>query len=98
MSYVPLRDLIVVRLDTESETTSATGFVIPTSSQVKSTLGTVLKTGPGARTPAGERLPMTVKEGDRVVLGKGSGQEIKINDEQLLIVREDDIMVVLTSK
>ena len=96
MKYTPLRNLIVVKLDAESPDTLSTMLDIPQSAVPKSTHGTVQAVGPGIIHPVtGELMVPTVKPGDRVVVGKGSGQEVDITGEELLIIREDDIMVVL---
>ena len=98
MSLRPLHDRIIVqRLDEES--TQRVGMiVIPDSAKEKPQMGTVLAAGLGKANDEGVRLPMDVKAGDTILFGKYSGQEIKIDGEEYLIMREDEVLAILESK
>ena len=94
MKFRPLHDRVVVkRLDEEERT--AGGIIIPDSAKEKPSQGEVVAVGPGARNEQGELSPLDVKAGDRVLFGKWSGTEVKIDGEDLLIMKESDIMGVL---
>jgi chaperonin GroES len=94
MKFRPLHDRVVVRrIDAEEK--SAGGIIIPDSAQEKPQQGEVVAVGPGARGDDNELIPMDVKAGDRVLFGKWSGTEVKIDGEDLLIMKESDIMGVL---
>ena len=94
MSFRPLHDRVVVRrLDSEEKT--AGGIIIPDTAKEKPQEGEVVSVGPGGRDDAGKNIPMDVKAGDRVLFGKWSGTEVKINGEDLLIMKESDIMGVI---
>ena len=94
MSFRPLHDRVVVRrLDSEEKT--AGGIIIPDTAKEKPSEGEVISVGPGARDEAGKAIPMDVKAGDRVLFGKWSGTEVKINGEDLLIMKESDILGVI---
>ena len=91
----PLNDRIIVkRLDTE-EQKSAGGIIIPDSAKEKPQEGKIIAVGPGKRDDDGERMKPDVKAGDRVLFGKYAGSEVKIDGEEYLIMREDDILGVL---
>lgn len=93
-SIRPLQDRVVVRrLDTE--TTTAGGIVLPGSAAEKPNQGEVVAVGPGARLESGEQQPVAVKVGDRILFGKYSPNEIKIDGEELLIIKESDILAVI---
>ena len=94
VSIKPLEDRIVVR-PLEAEQTTASGLVIPDSAQEKPQEGEVVGVGPGARDEDGERIPLDVKVGDRILFGKWSGTEVKIDGEELLIMKESDVMGVI---
>ena len=94
MKFRPLHDRVVVRR-IESETKTAGGIIIPDTAQEKPQQGEVVAVGPGARNEAGELVTPDVKAGDRVLFGKWSGTEVKIDGEDLLIMKESDIMGVL---
>ena len=98
MSYKPLRDLIVIKLDPVDSKTVSSIIEVVVDSIPKSTTGTVVSVGPGIRDRNGVIIPLSVVPSDRIIIGKGSGQRITINKEELLIVREDDIMIILTNK
>jgi chaperonin GroES len=95
MSFRPLHDRVVVRrLDAEEKT--AGGIIIPDTAKEKPMEGKVIATGPGARNEAGALVPLDVKAGDRILFGKWSGTEVKLNGEDLLIMKESDIMGIIT--
>lgn len=94
MKFRPLHDRVVVRrIDAEEKT--AGGIIIPDSAQEKPQQGEVIAVGPGARGDDNELIPLDVKAGDRVLFGKWSGTEVKIDGEDLLIMKESDIMGIL---
>jgi len=93
-SFRPLHDRVVVRRVKEEEKTRG-GIIIPETAQEKPQEGEVIAVGPGGRDEDGERIEMDVKVGDRVLFGKWSGTEVKIDGEDLLIMKESDIMGVL---
>ena len=94
MKFRPLHDRVVVRRIEES-TTTAGGIIIPDTAQEKPSQGEVISVGPGARGEDGTVIPLDVKAGDTVLFGKWSGNEVKIDGEELLIMKESDIMGVL---
>jgi chaperonin GroES len=94
MNFRPLHDRVVVRR-IESETKSAGGIIIPDTAAEKPQQGEVIAVGPGARGDDNELIPLDVKAGDRVLFGKWSGTEVKIDGEDLLIMKESDIMGVI---
>ena len=94
MKFRPLHDRVVVRR-VESEEKTAGGIIIPDTAKEKPMEGEVLAVGPGARNERGEIVPLDVKAGDRILIGKWSGSEVRINGEDLLIMKESDIMGVL---
>ncbi len=94
MKFRPLHDRVVVRrIDAEEKT--AGGIIIPDTAQEKPQQGEVVAVGPGARGDDNELIPLDVKAGDRVLFGKWSGTEVKIDGEELLIMKESDIMGIL---
>ena len=94
MSFRPLHDRVVVRrLDAEEKT--AGGIIIPDSAKEKPMEGEVIAVGPGGRNEAGALVPLDVKAGDRILFGKWSGTEVKLNGEDLLIMKESDIMGII---
>ena len=94
MRFRPLHDRVVVkRLDEEQKTKG--GIIIPDTAKEKPMQGEVLAVGPGARGDKGELRPLDVKAGDRILFGKWSGTEVKLDGEELLIMKETDIMGVL---
>ena len=94
MSFRPLHDRVVVRrIDAEEKT--AGGIIIPDTAQEKPMQGEVVSVGPGARDEKGVRVALDVVAGDVVLFGKWSGTEVKINGEDLLIMKESDIMGVI---
>ena len=94
MKFRPLHDRIVVRRVAE-ETKTAGGIIIPDNATEKPIQGEVIAAGPGARDEAGKLMPLEVKKGDKVLFGKWSGTEVKIDGQELLIMKESDIMGVL---
>ena len=92
--FRPLHDRVVVRR-VESEEKSAGGIIIPDTAKEKPQEGEVIAVGSGARDETGKLVPMDVKSGDRVLFGKWSGTEVKLNGEDLLIMKESDIMGVI---
>jgi len=94
MNIRPLHDRVVVRR-LESETTSAGGIVIPDSAKEKPIQGEVIAVGNGKVLEGGNVQPLDVKVGDRVLFGKYSGTEVKVGDEEVLVMREEDIMGVI---
>ncbi len=94
MKFRPLHDRVVVRR-LESETKTAGGIIIPDTAKEKPSEGEVVAVGPGTRDEQGNNIALDLKEGDRVLFGKWSGSEAKINDEELLIMKESDILGVL---
>jgi chaperonin GroES len=97
MKFRPLHDRIVVRRIEADERTSG-GIIIPDTAKEKPQEGEVLAVGPGARADNGRIQPLDVKVGDRVLFGKWSGTEIKVGGEDLLIMKEADIMGVLVAE
>ena len=95
MKFRPLHDRVVVRRIAEEEKTAG-GIIIPDTAKEKPMEGEVLSVGPGARDDKGEVTPLDVKAGDRVLFGKWSGTEIKLDGEELLIMKESDIMGIMT--
>jgi chaperonin GroES len=94
MKFRPLHDRVVVkRLD--SETKTAGGIIIPDTAAEKPQQGEVVAVGPGARDEQGKLIAIELKKGDRVLFGKWSGTEVKIDGQELLIMKESDIMGVL---
>ena len=94
MKFRPLHDRVVVeRIDADAK--SAGGILIPDSAQEKPSQGEIVAVGPGGRDENGKLIPIDLKKGDRVLFGKWSGTEVKIDGEDLLIMKESDIMGVL---
>ncbi len=94
MKFRPLHDRVVVRR-IEAEQKTAGGIIIPDTAKEKPQQGEVIAVGPGARDEQGKLVPLDVKAGDIVLFGKWSGTEVKIDGEELLIMKESDIMGVL---
>ena len=97
MKFRPLGDRVVVKRVKE-ETKSSGGIIIPDTAQEKPQEGEVVAVGPGARDDDGERIAPEVKAGERILFGKWSGTEIKVDGEELLIMKESDIMGILEGK
>ncbi|TIL71536.1 MAG: co-chaperone GroES, partial [Mesorhizobium sp.] len=90
-NFRPLHDRVVVRR-VESESKTSGGIIIPDTAKEKPQEGEIIAVGSGARDEAGKLVPLDVKAGDRVLFGKWSGTEVKLNGEDLLIMKESDIM------
>ena len=96
MKFRPLHDRVLIRrVDQEAKTTG--GIIIPDTAQEKPMDGEVIAVGPGARSDDGKVQPLELKSGDRVLFGKWSGTEIKIEGEELMIMKESDIMGLVES-
>ncbi|BAT20044.1 MULTISPECIES: co-chaperone GroES [Asaia] len=93
-NFRPLHDRVVVRR-LEGEQKTAGGIIIPDTAKEKPMEGEIVSVGPGARNEQGQLVALDVKAGDRVLFGKWSGTEVKINGEELLIMKESDIMGVI---
>jgi chaperonin GroES len=94
MKFRPLHDRVVVRrLDAEERTTG--GIIIPDTAKEKPMEGEVIAVGPGARNEQGQIVALDVRQGDRILFGKWSGTEVKIDGEELLIMKESDIMGIV---
>ena len=94
MNFRPLHDRVVVRRVTAEERSSG-GIIIPDTAQEKPMQGEVIAVGPGARDENGQIVALDVKAGDRILFGKWSGTEVKLDGEELLIMKESDIMGVI---
>ena len=94
MAFRPLADRVVIRR-VEEEAKTKGGIIIPDTVKEKPQEGEVLSTGPGARDEAGKVHPLDVKVGDRILFGKWSGSEVKLDGEDLLIMKESDILGVV---
>ena len=94
MNFKPLHDRVVVkRIDTDEK--SAGGIIIPDTAKEKPSEGEVLAVGPGEITEDGKSKPMNVKKGDKILFGKWSGTQVKLNGQDVLIMKESDIMGIL---
>ena len=94
MKLRPLQDRVLIRrVDPEAKT--AGGIIIPDTAQEKPMEGEVVAVGPGARDEDGKRQPLDVKSGDRVLFGKWSGTEVKLDGEELMIMKESDLMGII---
>ncbi len=96
MNFRPLHDRVVVKRITAEEKTAG-GIIIPDTAQEKPMEGEIVAAGPGGRNEAGQLVALDVKAGDRVLFGKWSGTEVKLNGEELLIMKESDIMGIVES-
>jgi chaperonin GroES len=94
MKFRPLHDRVVIKR-IEAEAKSAGGIIIPDTAKEKPQQGEVVAVGPGGRDESGKLIPIDVEAGDRVLFGKWSGTEVKIDDQEYLIMKESDIMGVL---
>src|SRR5271156_6781736 len=94
MKFRPLHDRVVIkRIDAEEK--SSGGIIIPDTAKEKPSQGEVTAVGPGGRDEAGKLIPIDIKVGDRVLFGKGAGTEIKIDGQELLIMKESDVMGII---
>ena len=96
MNFRPLHDRVVVKR-ADAETKSSGGIIIPDTAGEKPQQGDVIAVGPGGRDEAGKLIPIDIKKGDKVLFGKWSGTEVKIDGKELLIMKESDIMGVLVT-
>ncbi|MFL5181636.1 MAG: co-chaperone GroES [Microvirga sp.] len=97
MKFRPLHDRVVVRrIDAEEKTKG--GIIIPDTAKEKPMQGEVIAVGPGARDESGKLVPLDVRKGDKVLFGKWSGTEVKIDGDELLIMKESDILGVIEGK
>ena len=94
MKFRPLHDRVVVRR-VEQESKSAGGIIIPDTAKEKPMEGEIIAVGPGGRDESGKLIPIDLKPGDRILFGKWSGTEVKIDGEELLIMKESDVMGVI---
>jgi len=94
MKFRPLHDRVVIKR-IEAEAKTASGIIIPDTAKEKPQQGEVIAVGPGGRDEAGKLIPIDIKVGDRVLFGKWSGTEVKIDGQELVIMNESDIMGVL---
>ena len=94
MTFRPLHDRILVRR-VEAEEKTAGGIIIPDTAKEKPQEGEVVAAGPGARDDSGQLLPLDVRPGDRILFGKWSGTEIRLDGEELLIMKESDVMGII---
>ncbi|KMY68393.1 molecular chaperone GroES [Desulfocarbo indianensis] len=97
MKIQPLQDRVIVKR-VEEDNKTAGGIIIPDSAKEKPQQGKIIAAGPGKVLEGGTRVDMTVKEGDLVLFGKYSGSEVKMDGEELLIMREDDILGIIKKK
>ncbi len=97
MKFRPLHDRVLVRRSAEEERTAG-GIIIPDTAKEKPMEGEVISVGPGARNEKGEIITPDVKAGDRVLLGKYAGTEVTINREDLVIIKESDVMGIVEGK
>ena len=91
----PLADRVLVKRLDEEEEQKVGGIIIPDTAKEKPQEAEIVAVGPGGRSDDGERIPLEVKEGDKVLIGKYSGTEVKIEGEEYLIMREDDILAIV---
>ena len=97
MKFRPLHDRVVVR-GLEADEKTAGGIIIPDTAKEKPMEGEVIAVGPGARDEAGKLVPLDVKAHDRILFGKWSGTEVKLDGEELLILKESDIMGIIAGQ
>ncbi len=91
----PLADRVLVKRLDEEEEQKVGGIIIPDTAKEKPQEAEIVAVGPGGRSDDGERIPLEVKEGDKVLIGKYSGTEVKIEGEEYLIMREDDVLAIV---
>ena len=94
MKFRPLHDRVVVKR-VEAESKTASGIIIPDNAKEKPSEGEIVAVGPGGRDDAGKLIPIDIKVGDRVLFGKWSGTEVKLDGEDLIIMKESDVMGVI---
>ena len=98
MKLKPLHDRVLVKRIEEEEEETRGGIVVPDTAKEKPQEGEVIAVGDGKVLESGEKLKMAIKKGDRVLFGKYSGTEVKLDDEEYLIMREDDVLGILQKK
>ncbi|MBF8246920.1 MAG: co-chaperone GroES [Rickettsia sp.] len=96
MKFKPLYDRVAIKPDTQ-ESKTASGIIIPDSAKEKPLRGTVLAVGQGNLDQNGKSIPLTVKTGDVVLYGKWGGTEVKIDNEEIIVIKESDIMGIINS-
>jgi len=96
MKFRPLHDRVVLRRIEEDERTKG-GIIIPDTAKEKPSQGEIIAVGPGGRDEAGKLIPIDLKTGDKVLFGKWSGTEVRIDGEDLLIMKEEDVLGVIAS-
>ena len=94
MNIKPLSDRVVIKAE-DAEETTASGIILPDTAKEKPQIGEVVAVGPGKNSDSGNLVKMTLKKGDKVLYGKYSGTEVKVDGEELLVMKEDDIMAVI---
>jgi chaperonin GroES len=94
MKFTPLHDRVLVRR-IEGEEKTKGGLIIPDTAKEKPSEGEIMAAGPGARKENGDLIPMSVKKGDRILFGKWSGTEVKLDGEELIIMKESDILGIM---
>jgi chaperonin GroES len=97
MKFRPLHDRVVIRR-VEEDTKSKGGIIIPDTAQEKPMQGEVIAVGPGGRDESGKLIPIDLKAGDFVLFGKWAGTEVKLDGEELLIMKESDVMGIIESR
>jgi chaperonin GroES len=97
MKFRPLHDRVVVRR-IESDDRTAGGIIIPDTAKEKPQEGEIIAAGPGARDESGKLIPLDVKAGDRILFGKWSGTEVKIDGQEYLIMKESDVMGIVEGR
>ena len=96
VNFTPLGERVVIR-PIEKEETRASGIILPDTAKEKPQEGEIVAQGPGRVTDEGKRIPMEIKEGDRVIYSKYAGTEYKVDDDEYLILRESDILAKVSS-
>jgi chaperonin GroES len=95
MKLQPLGDRVVVKSNDDAETTTASGLVIPDTAKEKPQTGEVVAVGPGARDDDGDRIPMEVSVGDKVLYSKFAGTEVKLDSDEYLVLSERDLLAIV---
>jgi chaperonin GroES len=95
LKFKPLHDRIAVEA-VEQETKTSGGIIIPDTAKEKPIQGKVIAVGDGAKDEAGKRIPMDIKVGDRIIYGKWSGTEVEVNGKQILVMKESDVMGIVS--
>ncbi len=95
IGFKPLGNRVVVKPHSEQEEVTAGGIIIPDTAKEKPTKGTIVAAGPGSRAKDGSLIPMSVKEGDKIIYGKWGGNEIEVDGQEYLLMKEDDIYGII---